>query len=67
MSANPRVVLAEVSYSWDGGTWTLPAGMILDVPPGGPLESAIGAGNLGTLSSQALTDASNGAGGATSN
>jgi hypothetical protein len=66
MSSHPRVTLTKVSYVWgEGGTsWTLPAGAILDVAPGSPLEQAIGAGNLGTLTGSQLSGAANGAGGA---
>jgi hypothetical protein len=67
MSANPRLVLATVSYTWDGGTWTLPAGTIIDCAPGSALEVAIGSGNLGSMSNQVLQDASNGGSGAVSN
>jgi hypothetical protein len=67
MSANPRIVLAMVTYSWDGGTWTLPAGTIIDCAPGSALETAIGAGNLGTMSNQVLQDAAAGGEGAISN
>jgi hypothetical protein len=67
MSANPRVVTAMVTYTWDGGTWTLPAGTIIDCAPGSALETAIGAGNLGTMSSQVLQDAAAGGEGGISN
>ncbi len=67
MSANPRLVLNEVTYNWDGGTWTLPAGTFIDCAAGSALEQAIGAGNLGTMTAQVLQDAANGAAGATSN
>jgi hypothetical protein len=32
--------------SWDGGTFKVLRGTIVDIPPGGPLEAAYGAGNL---------------------
>jgi hypothetical protein len=67
MSANPRMVLAMTTYAWDGGTWTLPAGTIIDCAPGSALETAIGAGNLGSMSSQVLQDAAAGGEGAISN
>jgi hypothetical protein len=38
-----------VSISYDCGTVWQPAGVILDVPPGSPLETAIGVGNLTAL------------------
>ena len=66
MSAYPRVVKVKTSYVWgEGGTvWTLPAGAIIDCAPGSALETAIGAGNLGTLTAPQLSGAANGAGGA---
>jgi hypothetical protein len=67
MSAFPRIVLVTTTYFWDGGFWTLPAGTIIDCPAGSALEQAIGAGNLGSLTPQALQDAAAGAAGATSN
>ena len=67
MSANPRITLSKVTYSWDGCSYTLPAGTLLDVAPGSALETAIGSGNLGTLSNQALQDAANGGAGGISN
>jgi hypothetical protein len=69
MSAHPRAVLTDTTYSWgEGGcTYFLPAGSMIDVTPGSALEQAIGSQNLGTLAPQMLQDASNGAGGAVSN
>ncbi len=67
MSANPRLVLNTVTYSWDGGTWTLPAGAIIDCAPGSALETAINPANLGTMSAQVLQDAAAGGEGAISN
>jgi hypothetical protein len=53
----------QLLVSWDGGGSTdtpmqvlYTAGQVLDVPPGGPLESAIGLGNLTALSGQALVN-----------
>jgi hypothetical protein len=69
VSANPRLVLNAVTYNWGeaGCTSTLPAGTIIDCAPGSALETAIGAGNLGTLSAPMLQDAANGSEGAVSN
>jgi hypothetical protein len=69
MSAHPRVVLTDTTYAWGEArcTYFLPKGSDIDAGPGSALEAAIGAQNLGTLSNQALQDAANGAGGATSN
>jgi hypothetical protein len=61
------MVLVTTTYSWDGGSWTLPAGTIIDCAPGSALEASIGAGNLGSMTVQSLQDASNGGSGAVSN
>jgi hypothetical protein len=63
------VVLADTTYNWGeaGCTATVQAGSLIDCAPGSALETAIGAGNLGSLASQMLQDAANGAGGAISN
>lgn len=69
MSANPRMVLVDVTYNWgeSGCNYSLPAGTLIDCAPGSALETAIGASHLGSLSSQALQDAANGGSGAISN
>jgi hypothetical protein len=69
MSAHPRVVLTDTTYNWGeaGCTYFLPAGTLIDVTPGSALETAIGTGNLGSLSIQALSDAANGGAGGISN
>jgi hypothetical protein len=69
MSANPRVLLNTVTYNWGeaGCSYTLPAGTIIDCAPGSALETAIGAGNLGSMSGPVLADAANGGAGAISN
>jgi hypothetical protein len=63
------MVLVDVTYNWgEGGcTYSLPAGTMIDCAPGSALETAIGAGNLGTLGQQALQDAANGGAGGISN
>jgi hypothetical protein len=63
------VVLVTVTYPWGeaGCTCTLPAGTIIDCAPGSALETAIGAGNLGSMSGQVLQDAAAGGAGGISN
>ena len=46
MAGSPRVVTADVSFTWDGVPWRLQRGQVIDVPPGSPLEEAIGADML---------------------
>ncbi len=36
---------AQLTIAWDGGGSILTAGQVLDVPPGGQLESATGLSN----------------------
>lgn len=42
MAANPRVVANDVLVNWDGGTTLVTKGTIVDIPAGGPLETAYG-------------------------
>ena len=42
MSANPRVVAADITFTWDGVPWRLQRGQVIDVAPGSALEQAIG-------------------------
>jgi hypothetical protein len=46
----PASGAAGISVPWDCGTVWQPAGQVLDVPPGGALESAIGLANLTAVS-----------------
>jgi hypothetical protein len=46
----------SLTIAWDGGGSVLTAGQVLDVPPGGPLEAAIGLANLTALSGAALAN-----------
>jgi hypothetical protein len=43
MGLSPRVVTETRLILWDGVTQRLPKGQVMDVPPGSPLEAAIGA------------------------
>jgi hypothetical protein len=47
---------AQITINWDGGGTIMTSGQILDVPPGGPLEAAIGLANLTTLTGVQLAD-----------
>jgi hypothetical protein len=42
MGGNPRVVTADVKFTWDHATQRLGRGTIIDVPAGSALEHAIG-------------------------
>lgn len=46
----------QLTIAWDGGGSIVTSGQILDVPPGGPLEAAIGLANLTSLTGAALAD-----------
>ena len=50
----PASGAAQLTIPWDGGSTILVAGQVLDVPPGGALETAIGSSNLTALSGTAL-------------
>jgi hypothetical protein len=52
MALNPRMVIQDCDVSWDGGLVHIPAGTIIDCPPGSAMESAYGAANLADLSAQ---------------
>jgi len=46
MSAHPHVVAADTVFLWDHVPTRLGRGTIIDVPPGSPLQAAIGADKL---------------------
>ena len=46
MAGSPRVVAADITFTWDNVPWRLQRGQVIDVPPGSALEQAIGAGLL---------------------
>lgn len=52
MAASPRMLSTTVTITWDGAVQRLTRGTIIDIPPGGPLETAIGTSNLVSLSPQ---------------
>jgi hypothetical protein len=55
---------ASVTIAWDNSQITVPAGTILDVPPGSALESAYGTQNLTPLSGLPLAGEQQGDSGA---
>jgi hypothetical protein len=67
-TVTPSGGAAFISVYWDASMISVPAGTVLDIAPGSPLESAYGAGNLTDLSGQALVSDQTGSGpAATSN
>lgn len=42
MAANPRIVATDINVAWDGGTFFVRKGQIVDIPAGGALETAYG-------------------------
>lgn len=46
MAVSPRIVTADVVFTWDGVSQRLPKGQVMDVPPGSALEAAIGLKHL---------------------
>jgi hypothetical protein len=59
MAANPRVLVADVLVTWDGGQTLVPKGTIVDIPAGSALETAYGGNsNLASIggSQEALGD-----------
>jgi hypothetical protein len=66
-TVTPASGAPSLAVSWDGGTASLTAGTVLDVPPGSALETAIGVANLTPLTGAALASDQQGSGGAVSN
>lgn len=61
MALNPRRVNTNTTVTWDGVTFQVLRGTIVDCPPGSALETAYGgAGNLTSLSAQDATNMSDG-------
>lgn len=59
-TVTPASGAAQLTIPWDNGGTILLAGAVLDVPPGGPLETAIGLSNLTTLSNTVLANTQGG-------
>jgi hypothetical protein len=58
MGANVRMVNTDTVFTYDGASQRIQAGTLIDVPAGSALETAIGVGNLTSLSvSQDTIDA----------
>lgn len=56
MAANPRVVVSDVTVTWDGGSNLIKRGTIVDIPAGSALEAAYGgSGNLTPISGTSET------------
>ena len=49
MGANTRMVLNNTTFTYDGVSQRIQAGTVIDIPAGSALETAIGTGNLVTL------------------
>lgn len=63
MAANPRMVNTDTTVTWDGGTFRVLAGQIVDIPAGSALETAYGgASNLTNLSAQQALNTASGTG-----
>lgn len=61
MALNPRRVNTDTTVTWDGGSFRVLRGTIIDCAPGSALETAYGgAGNLTTLSGADATAVSSG-------
>jgi hypothetical protein len=52
MGANMYQVSKNITVTWDHATFHVKKGTIVDIPAGGPLLAAYGAGNLIALTSQ---------------
>jgi hypothetical protein len=48
------MVKTNITVTWDGGIFPVTAGTVVDIPAGSSLETAYGAGNLVSLTSQQL-------------
>ncbi len=62
MGANVRMVTVDTTFTYDGASQRIQAGTVVDVPVGSALETAIGTGNMVSLSvAQDVIDAGGGA------
>ena len=57
-----RQLTSDVDVAWDGGLVHIPAGTIIDCPPGSAMEAAYGPGNLADLDPDAAAAAADHAG-----
>jgi hypothetical protein len=56
------MVASDTDVAWDGGVNHVPAGTIVDIPPGSVLEAAYGPANLADLDDAGAQAAAEGAG-----
>jgi hypothetical protein len=59
-TVTPASGAAQLVINYDNGGSTVTAGQVLDVPPGSPLESALGLSNLTALTGTALANVQGG-------
>ena len=52
----PASGAAQLTINWDGGSSTVCAGQVVDIPAGGALEAAYGLTNLTALTGAALAN-----------
>lgn len=52
MAANPKLVTTDITVTWDGVSQRIPRGTVIDVPAGSALLTALGSGNLVSLTAQ---------------
>jgi len=56
MAANPRLVNKNITVVWDGGSFGVTRGTVVDIPAGSSLETAYGAGNLSAIGTADTTE-----------
>jgi hypothetical protein len=52
MAANGKIVNTDITVTWDGVSQRIARGTVIDVPASGALITALGAGNLTSLTVQ---------------
>ena len=52
MAANGKIVNTDITVTWDGVSQRIARGTVIDVPASGALITALGAGNLTSLTTQ---------------
>jgi hypothetical protein len=52
MAANPRILVTDIDFAWDGVLQHLPRGTVVDIPAGSVLEVVYGLDNLADLTPQ---------------
>lgn len=56
MALNPYMLTVDRTFTWDNVTVRLQRGTVIDTPNGGGLYTAIGGGNLVSLTAQQVSD-----------